>query len=182
MVTRGVLGLGASAALALGTPGVVQAQHDHPGGTPNARAVVQLRPTAGNAAGGTVSFEQVAGAVRITARIEGLSAGDFGFHIHEFGDCSAADGTSAGGHYNPAGAPHAGPEAAARHVGDLGNVTSEAGGPASYGRTDWMVRLDGPESVIGRAVIVHAAADDLTTQPSGNAGARLACGVIGVGS
>ena len=180
MVARGLLRLGASAALVLGIRGVVLAQHEPQGGAPTARAVALLRPTAGNTVKGTVTFAAVAGGVRITAQIEGLPAGAHGFHIHEFGDCSAADGSSAGGHFNPIGAPHGSPEAGARHVGDLGNVTAEARGLASYDRTDRLVRLDGPESVIGRAVIVHAAADDLSTQPTGNAGARLACAVIGV--
>ena len=181
MVARGLLRLGASAVLALGIPGVALAQHEYAGGAPHARAVALLGPTAGHSVKGTVTFEAVTGGVRITARIEGLPAGARGFHIHEYGDCSAADGTSAGGHYNPAGAPHAGPEAGARHVGDLGNVTAEARGTASYDRADRLVQLSGPESIIGRAVIVHAAPDDLSTQPTGNAGARLACGVIGVG-
>jgi Cu-Zn family superoxide dismutase len=100
--------------------------------------------------------------------------------VHEFGDCSSADGAAAGGHFNPGGSPHAGPDAAARHVGDLGNLTADTQGMAGYDRTDRVVRLDGEHAVIGRAVIVHAAPDDLATQPTGAAGARLACGVIGV--
>jgi Cu-Zn family superoxide dismutase len=127
-----------------------------------------------------VRFEQVAGGVRITAQIEGLPVGNHGFHIHEFGDCSAPDGTSAGGHFNPAGAPHAGPTAVERHAGDLGNITADAQGLATYDRVDHVVQLAGIRGVIGRSVIVHAAPDDLSSQPTGNAGPRLACGVIGV--
>ncbi|MDH5198474.1 MAG: superoxide dismutase family protein [Gemmatimonadota bacterium] len=145
------------------------------------RAVAVLAPTAGNAAHGTVRFEVVDGRVRITAQLTGLPAGDHGFHIHEFGDCSAADGTSAGGHFNPAGAAHGGPAATPRHVGDLGNLSADTQGMAEYDRIDGAVRLEGPHSVIGRGVIVHAGRDDLTTQPTGAAGARLACGVVGVG-
>jgi len=144
------------------------------------KAVAVLAPTTGSTVHGIVRFETVPGGVHITAQLEGLSAGDHGFHIHEFGDCSAADGTSAGGHFNPTGASHAGPDAAERHVGDLGNITANAQGMATYDRVDRVVRLDGPQGVIGRGVIVHAGKDDLTSQPTGAAGGRVACGVIGV--
>jgi Cu-Zn family superoxide dismutase len=172
--------VGVVAGLVLGGPAAAAAQHAGHGAAEGRRAVAVLVPTAGNATRGTVTFEAVAGGVRITTRLEGLPAGDHGFHIHELGDCSAADGTSAGGHYNPGGAPHAGPDGSPRHVGDLGNITADTQGMATSDRTDRMVRLDGPDAVLGRAVIVHAAADDLATQPTGNAGARLACGVIGI--
>lgn len=172
--------LGAAAVfLVTGTrPAVAQHEGHTPAGP--ARAVAVLMPTAGNAAHGTVTFTVVEGGVRITAQFEGLAAGDHGFHIHEFGDCTAADGTSAGGHFNPGGAPHAGPDAEARHVGDLGNLTADTQGMASYDRLDHTLRLDGPHGVIGRGVVVHAAPDDLATQPTGNAGGRVACGVIGM--
>jgi len=172
--------VGVGAGLVFGGPAVAAAQHTGHGEAGGRRAIAVLVPTAGNAARGTVTFEAVSGGVRITAQLEGLPAGDHGFHIHELGDCSAADGTSAGGHYNPAGAPHAGPDGSPRHVGDLGNVTADTQGTATYDRTDRLVRLDGPDGVVGRGVIVHAGADDLATQPTGNAGARLACGVIGI--
>ena len=171
--------VGIGIGMALGAPGFAAAQHEHHEATMQ-RAVAVLVPTSGNTARGTVTFEAVAGGVRITAQLEGLPAGNHGFHIHEFGDCSAADGTSAGGHYNPAGAPHAGPEGSPRHVGDLGNVSADTQGKAAYDRTDRLVKLDGPDSVVGRGVIVHAGADDLATQPTGNAGARLACGAVGI--
>jgi Cu-Zn family superoxide dismutase len=174
-----LLALGIGTVLTLGRPGVAAAQHEH-GQAGMGRAVAVLVATAGNTVRGTVIFEAVEGGVRITAQLEGLPAGNHGFHIHEFGDCSAADGTSAGGHYNPGGAAHAGPDGSPRHVGDLGNITADTQGMASYDRTDRLVRLDGPDSVLGRAVIVHAGADDYATQPTGNAGARLACGVIGI--
>jgi len=150
---------------------------DHQGAT---KAVAVLAPTTGSTVHGIVQFEAVPGGVHITAQLEGLSAGEHGFHIHQFGDCSAADGTSAGGHFNPTGAPHAGPDAAERHVGDLGNITANAQGMATYDRVDRVVRLDGPRSVVGRGIIVHAGADDLSSQPTGAAGGRVACGVIGV--
>ena len=144
------------------------------------KAVAVLMPTTGSSVRGLVRFEAVQGGIIIQARVEGLPAGDHGFHIHELGDCSATDGTSAGGHYNPTDAPHAGPGAAQRHVGDLGNITADAQGTATLDRVDGVVQLSGPQSVIGRSVIVHAGADDLTTQPTGAAGGRLACGVIGI--
>lgn len=172
--------IGAAVLCLAGGPRPAAAQHEgHAGGGP-ARAVAVLMPTAGSTVHGTVTFTVVDGGVRVTAQAEGLAAGDHGFHVHEFGDCTAPDGTSAGGHFNPAGAPHAGPDAQARHVGDLGNLTADTQGMANYDRLDHAIRLDGPHGVIGRAVIVHAAPDDLATQPTGAAGARLACGVIGV--
>ena len=173
---------GAAAAVAL-TTFPVAAQHAHhqeqASGAPT-KAVAVLAPTAGNSVHGVVTFTTVSGGVRITTQVEGLPAGGHGFHIHELGDCSAPDGTSAGGHFNPAGTAHAGPDAQARHVGDLGNLTADAQGNASYDRTDTQVSLTGPRGVIGRGVIVHAQPDDITTQPTGAAGARLACGVIGI--
>jgi Cu-Zn family superoxide dismutase len=143
-------------------------------------AVAVLMPTTGSPVHGVLHFTSVSGGVHITGQVEGLPAGEHGFHIHEYGDCSAGDGTSAGGHFNPAGAPHGGPDATPRHVGDLGNLTADTQGMATYDRVDAVVRLDGPHGVIGRGVIVHAGRDDLTSQPTGAAGARLACGVIGI--
>jgi Cu-Zn family superoxide dismutase len=171
--------LGATLAI-LGANTPLAAQHEGHMPAGPTRAVAVLSPTAGSAVRGTVTFTVAQGGVRITAQLEGLAPGDHGFHVHEFGDCTAADGTSAGGHFNPAGAPHAGPDAGTRHVGDLGNLSADTQGMASYDRVDRTVTLDGPHSVIGRGVIVHAGADDLASQPTGNAGGRVACGVIGV--
>ena len=145
-----------------------------------ARAVAVLRPTAGYEASGRVSFSPVGGAVRIDADLDGLSPGEHGIHVHEFGDCSAPDAASAGGHFDPEGIPHAGPDSVERHVGDLGNLTADSTGAAHFERVDALVALDGPRSILGRAIVVHAAADDLTSQPSGAAGDRVACGVIGI--
>ena len=143
-------------------------------------AVAKLQPTAGNQTGGTVTFEAMDGKVRVTAELQGLPPGPHGFHIHEYGDCSAADGTSAGGHFNPAGTTHGAPDNPAdrRHVGDLGNLQAGEDGTAHYDREDALISLEGPDSIIGKAVVVHARADDLTSQPTGSAGPRLACGVI----
>ena len=145
-----------------------------------AKAVAVLQPTRGNTAEGIVIFTQMGDGVKVEADIKGLSPGKHGFHIHEFGDCSAADGTSAGGHYNPTGQPHAGPDQEKRHMGDLGNMEADGNGNARYERLDSHLMLNGPDTIIGRGVIVHAGADDLTSQPSGAAGPRVACGVIGV--
>jgi len=150
------------------------------GGGKITRAVAVLHPTQGNDVSGTVTFTQMDNGVKVEADIKGLSPGKHGFHIHEYGDCSAADGTSAGGHYNPTGQPHAGPDQQKRHMGDLGNVEADGSGNAGYDRLDSHLRLNGPDTIIGRGVIVHAGADDLTSQPSGAAGPRVACGVIGV--
>lgn len=144
------------------------------------RAIAVLHPTQGSEARGTVTFDQADGGIAISADIEGLEPGNHGFHIHELGDCSAPDGTSAGGHFNPEGASHGGPTVQDRHVGDLGNVTADDAGAAHYERTDDRIAFEGAPSIIGRAVIVHAGEDDLTTQPTGDAGARVACGVIGI--
>ena len=150
------------------------------GGGKITRAVAVLHPTQGNDVTGTVTFTQMDNGVKVEAQLKGLSTGKHGFHIHEYGDCSAMDGTSAGGHYNPTGQPHAGPDQQKRHMGDLGNVEADGSGNASYDRLDSHLKLMGPDTIIGRGVIVHAGADDLTSQPSGAAGPRVACGVIGV--
>ena len=143
-------------------------------------AVAVLHPTTGNMANGVVRFTQMGDKVKIEADVEGLKPGKHGFHIHAYGDCSAPDGTSAGGHYNPDGHPHAGPNQQPRHMGDMGNLEADASGRAHYARLDDYMVLNGPKSIIGHGVIVHAGEDDLTTQPTGNAGARVACGVIGI--
>jgi Cu-Zn family superoxide dismutase len=138
-----------------------------------------LEPTKGNKVIGEVSFEQVGDKVRVTAQLMYLPVNsEFGFHIHEVGDCSSGDGMSAKGHFNPYGKPHG--TGAERHAGDMPNLKSDK----KWGKAKLTVDLDvitlkpGPASIIGRSVIVHAQPDDYTTQPTGNAGARLACGVI----
>lgn len=141
-----------------------------------ARAV--LNPTKGNRAQGYVTFKQVEGGVLIVADVDYLEPGKHGFHIHEYGDCSAPDGSSAGGHFNPKNTKHGAPDAVERHVGDLGNLAADGKGHAHYERVDTVISLEGPDSIIGRSVIVHANADDYHTQPTGNAGGRIACGVI----
>ncbi len=144
------------------------------------KAVAVLHPTAGNKVSGTVTFTEVADGVQIRAEITGLTPGNHGFHVHEFGDCSAADASSAGGHFNPTHNSHAGPDAPERHVGDMGNIQADASGKAALEYVDHQISLTNDErSVIGRSVVVHAKADDLKSQPAGDSGARVACGVIG---
>jgi superoxide dismutase, Cu-Zn family len=144
------------------------------------KAVCVVRPLGDNKVSGTVTFTKTADGVDVSAELTGLPPGEHGFHVHEFGDCSKMDGVCAGGHYNPTGMPHAGPDSPQRHEGDLGNITADSSGNASYHRVDKMLKLDGPYSIIGRAIIVHAGRDDLKTQPSGDAGARIGCGTIGI--
>jgi len=147
--------------------------------TTSSKAIAVLHPTAGNKVSGTVTFAPVADGVQVHAEITGLTPGKHGFHVHEFGDCSAADATSAGAHFNPSNQPHAGPDAAARHAGDMGNVEADASGNAKLDYVDHQISLNDAKSAIGRSVVVHAKPDDLKTQPSGDSGARIACGVIG---
>ena len=147
--------------------------------TPSAaKATAKLAPTANQTARGEVTFSAESGGVRVVGTFSGLVYGEHGFHVHEKGDCSAPDGTSAGGHFNPGGKPHAAREAAARHAGDLGNLKADPYGLARVDFVDSTLSLSGPDSIVGKAVIIHEKADDFTTQPTGNAGARQACGVI----
>ena len=143
-------------------------------------ATAKLAPRSGSTVSGNVKFTQIGDLVRITGEITGHTKGPKGFHIHEKGDCSAADGMSTGGHFNPGGHKHGGPYDPVKHVGDLGNIAFNADGVAKINFTvgDIRVSRSGPNGIIGRALIVHAAADDLKTDPTGNAGGRVACGVI----
>ena len=149
-----------------------------PGTIDQKKAMAILAPTTGNNAAGSVYFSQQTDGILIKAEITGLTPGPHGFHIHEKGDCSSGDGKSAGGHYNPNSVDHGGPDATIRHVGDLGNIIADANGKANYERLDTVVSFGGTNNIIGKGVIVHAGADDLTSQPTGAAGARVACGVI----
>jgi superoxide dismutase, Cu-Zn family len=146
----------------------------------NTMAVAVVQGLGEHKVKGKVTFTQKADGVEIVAELTGLQPGEHGFHVHEFGDCSMADGKCAGGHFNPTGMPHGSPDSEKRHVGDLGNIKADSTGKATYKRLDTMIALNGPNSVIGRSVIVHAKADDLKTQPSGDAGDRIGCGTIGI--
>jgi Cu-Zn family superoxide dismutase len=137
----------------------------------------------GSKVSGTVLFEDMQGGVRVRVKAKGLSPGKHGFHIHAKGDCSSPDGKSAGGHYNPEKTKHGGPDspAGSRHAGDLGNLTADGSGNASLNRVFKGISIQGGKNPIaGRGLIIHAKADDQKSQPTGAAGGRIACGVIGV--
>jgi Cu-Zn family superoxide dismutase len=142
-------------------------------------AVARLEPTKGNATAGTVTFTQKGDKVAVEAKISGLTPGGHGFHIHEKGDCSSGDGMSAGGHFNPTGKPHGNPAGGDHHTGDIPMLVADASGNASLSmELGGMTVGSGATDIIGKAVIVHKDPDDYTTQPTGNSGARVACGVI----
>ncbi|KRG68523.1 superoxide dismutase [Stenotrophomonas terrae] len=145
-------------------------------------ATAQLQPTKDSTVAGTINFSLVDGQLRASGDISGLKPdSEHGFHIHEKGDCSAPDGSSAGGHFNPGSSEHGSISAAMHHGGDMPNIKADAQGNA---------HIDGPVAsnvnvgvgdgfdIVGRGLIVHADPDDYKTQPTGNAGARLACAVI----
>jgi Cu-Zn family superoxide dismutase len=144
------------------------------------RAVAIVSPLGSSGVSGTITFSKTEGGVKVSGTLSGLKPGAHGFHVHEFGDCSAPDGASAGGHFNPTAEIHAGPQDPKRHAGDMGNVSAGADGKATVEYVDQRLSFEGPSSVLGRGVIVHANPDDFKTQPTGNAGGRLACGVVGV--
>jgi Cu-Zn family superoxide dismutase len=154
------------------------AKADHAAGKIT-KAIAVVHPLGDSKVGGKVVFTQMKDGVEIAAEVSGLTPGEHGFHVHEFGDCSMADGKCAGGHFNPDGKPHGKPEAAERHVGDFGNLKAGADGKATYKRVDKMITFSGARSIIGRSVIVHDMPDDFS-QPTGNAGGRIGCGVIGI--
>jgi Cu-Zn family superoxide dismutase len=148
--------------------------------TEGPRASAQLQPTTGNSTTGSATFTQVGDKVRVVANVSGLNPGqEHAFHVHEAGDCSSGDGMSAKGHFNPYGKPHGNPATPEHHAGDMPALKADASGNATLDTTlDVMTVKPGPASIVGRGLIVHASPDDYTTQPTGNAGARLACGVI----
>jgi len=144
------------------------------------RATAQLQPTRGNSVSGSVTFTQKGDKVVVAGNISGLKPNqEHGFHVHEKGDCSSGDGMSAAGHFNPQGSPHGHHSTPAHHAGDMPNLKADAKGNASFAaELDVITVSEGPTSVIGRGLIVHAQPDDYKSQPVGNAGARLACAVI----
>lgn len=145
------------------------------------KAQCVLNPTEGNKARGIITFTEVDDGVYVEGIITGLNPeAKHGFHIHQYGDISAANGTATGGHYNPHGKDHAGPDAAARHVGDLGNIVSSKKGIGTYKRLIKGVEVGGEHGILGRGMIIHAGTDDLKSQPTGAAGGRIAQGVIAI--
>jgi len=144
------------------------------------KAVCVLFPTKGHEVHGIITFLETPEGTKIDAEVFNLTPGKHGFHVHEFGDLSAEDGMATGGHFNPDHMDHSGPDSEHRHAGDLGNLDADATGYAHYTRIDKELQLNGGETVVGRSIIVHVGEDDLKSQPTGNAGARVAQGVIGI--
>jgi superoxide dismutase, Cu-Zn family len=144
------------------------------------KATAVLQPTKGNNVKGTITFVQSADRVRVSGAVSGLQPNSqVGFHIHEAGDCSSGDGMSAKGHFNPQSKPHGHPTSAERHAGDLPMLRADASGNASISADlDVITVGPGPNSIVGRGLIVHVQPDDYKTQPTGNAGARSACAII----
>ena len=150
--------------------------------TPDAplRATAQLQPTKGSKTFGEATFEQVGGKVHVVVYVQGLKPGqEHGLHIHEVGDCSSGDGMSTKGHFNPLAKAHSHPGTAERHAGDMPALKADARGNARVDATLDVITVNpGATSIIGRGLIVHASPDDYKTQPTGNAGARVACAII----
>jgi Cu-Zn family superoxide dismutase len=169
--------IGGGLALLMATAGLASCSFIE---TQGPRAVAKLEATKGNTVWGSVSFVETGDAVTVRADVRGLRPGaEFGFHVHEKGDCSSDDGMSAGGHFNPGGHPHGHFTKAERHAGDMPNLRSDGEGNATLAfETKTLTVSKSPTSVVGRAVIVHANPDDYTSQPAGNAGPRIACGLI----
>ncbi len=145
-------------------------------------AVAVLYKTDGSGKAGTVLFKEVGKKVQVKVMVSGLKPNSVhGFHVHQYGDLQSKDGSSAGGHFNPDGHQHAGPHDKMRHAGDMGNLTANAKGVVNTTLTFENFTLDpkSKEGIVGRSVVLHAGTDDLKSQPSGDAGARWAVGVVG---
>lgn len=143
------------------------------------RAEARLDARSGSTVAGTVSIAQTGDKLRIDARVSGLTPGEHGFHVHESGDCSGADASSAKGHFNPAGKPHGHHDGSERHAGDLPNLVADLSGNATFAAEVGMLSLGSDaNSIVGRSFVIHADPDDYKSQPAGNSGKRVACGTI----
>ena len=144
------------------------------------KATATLDPTKGSTVRGNATFVQHGDKVHVMASVSGLKPNsEFGFHVHEAGDCSSGDGMSTKGHFNPQSKPHGQAGSAEHHAGDLPSLKSDGAGNATlHAEVDIITVSPGPASIVGRGLIVHAQPDDFKTQPTGNAGARIACAVI----
>ncbi len=172
-------------AVALGMAGVasagMSAQADNTMATHATSAHVALAPTAGNSISGNLELEPVRHGVHISGYLTGFEPGSVhGFHVHEKGDCSAPDGSSAGGHFNPTGVAHGNPTSKVHHAGDMPNITGDSQGLVNVDVVvkDVSLGTGAANDIIGRAIVIHGGADDYMSQPSGNSGPRVACGVI----
>lgn len=147
------------------------------------RAVANVAPASASLVSGRLSITAVDGGVRIEGELGGLGrGGTHAIHVHERGDCSAADGSSAGGHFNPAAVAHGRAGSGAHHLGDMDNLVANAAGVASVNLRLAGVTLGSgaANDILGRALVIHASADDYSSQPAGNSGARVGCGVIAI--
>jgi Cu-Zn family superoxide dismutase len=144
-----------------------------------AQATSSLESRSGSTTTGTATFEQDGDQVMLTLEVSGATPGKHGAHIHQTGDCSASDASSAGGHWNPTAHPHGTPDAA-HHLGDLGNIEigQDGKGTLKLSKAEWKIGDGSANDVVGKALIIHAGEDDLVTDPAGNSGSRVACGVI----
>lgn len=151
-----------------------------PAGVAAESAEAEILATEGQDTGGLIRFTRTGDGVQIEGTVTGLTPGEHGFHIHAKGDCSAPDASSAGGHFNPDNHPHGAPDdpPGQRHLGDFGNIVADENGEAQVNLSAPDLEMSGPNSIVGKAVIVHAQRDDLQSQPSGDAGARVGCGLI----
>jgi Cu-Zn family superoxide dismutase len=184
-IKKGATALAVGSLVCIGLSGLrdpaLARQAEKKGHSPNAeitKAVAILLSTKGSKAEGRVTFTLADRGVHVKGEISGLTPGEHGFHVHEFGVWSP-DGKAAGSHFNPTGAMHGEREGSKRHIGDLGNIRANENGNASIDFVDPHLAFHGPHSIIGRGLVVHEKADDYG-QPVGNAGGRLAVGVIGV--
>lgn len=147
-----------------------------------ATIMVKLEPKSGSNLSGSATFTQANGEVTLKATINGLAEGEHAIHIHETGDCSSEDGTSAGGHWNPTNERHGKwGDSEGYHKGDIGNFTVDANGVGmvEFSTDEWCIGCGDPQKDIdGKALIIHEGVDDFTSQPAGNAGTRVGCGVI----
>ncbi|MEX0719846.1 MAG: superoxide dismutase family protein [Balneolaceae bacterium] len=141
------------------------------------KAIATLHSLGDQDISGSVTFEETDDGVSVQGSFEGLEDGEHGFHVHQFGDCSASDGSSAGGHFAPDDNEHGAPDDDNRHMGDMGNLSATSGQAATINYVDEVIDI---RQIIGRAVVIHGGQDDLVSQPSGDAGNRIACGVIGI--
>lgn len=143
-------------------------------------ATAELQPTRGNTAAGTVKFVQEGDVVKVSGTVNGLKPGaEHGFHIHEKGDCTSGDGMSTGGHFNPGAKPHGHHGMGEHHTGDLPSLKADTSGVATFSFESRTIRLGSTANdIVGKGLIVHRDPDDYSTQPTGNAGPRLACAVI----
>lgn len=144
----------------------------------NTPLAAKLSSSSGSQVTGTVTFTPSADGTKIVVDLAGLKPGKHGLHIHEKGDCSAPDASSAGAHFNPTHTHHGGSDTPERHAGDFGNIEADASGKVHVELKDKNLKLSGPDSIMGKSIVVHEKEDDLKTDPSGNSGARIACGMI----